>query len=141
MYLLDTNVISEAMRPNPEARVMHWLIEANPEVVFLSVIVKAELLFGIEILEPGKRRTHYANYVQDFFGRCPDSNLLDFRSVEAALFATIATRRRSIGRPMMEMDALIAATAVARGLTVVTRNVRDFEDCGVALLDPWDPSS
>ncbi len=141
MYLLDTNVISEGMRPNPEARVMHWLTEANPEVVFLSVIVKAELLFGIEILEPGKRRTHYANYVRDFFGRCPDSNLLDFRSVEAALFATIATRRRSIGRPMMEMDALIAATAVARGLTVVTRNVRDFEDCGVALLDPWDPSS
>jgi toxin FitB len=141
MYLLDTNVISEAMRPNPEARVLSWLTETNPELVFLSVIVKAELLFGIEILEPGKRRTFYANYVRDFFGRCPESNLLDFQSGEAALFATIATRRRIIGRPMMEMDALIAATAAARGLTVVTRNVRDFEDCGVALLDPWNLKS
>ena len=138
MYLLDTNVISEGMRPDPEVRVLNWLTATNPEVVFLSVIVKAELLFGIEILEHGKRRTYYANYVRDFFGRCPDSHLLDLGSDEAALFATIATRRRSIGRPMMEMDALIAATAVARGLTVVTRNVRDFEECGVALLDPWD---
>jgi toxin FitB len=141
MYLLDTNVISEAMRPNPEVRVLSWLTETNPEIVFLSAIVKAELLFGIEILEPGRRRTSYANYVRDLFGRCPKSNLLDFRSGEAALFATIATRRRIIGRPMMEMDALIAATAAARGLTVVTRNVRDFEDCGVGLLDPWSLKS
>ena len=141
MFLLDTNVISEGMRPSPEVRVMNWLTEANPEIVFLSAIVKAELLFGIEILEPGKRRIQYANYVRDFFRRFPNRNLLDFGSGEAAQFAAVAARRKSIGRPMTEMDALIAATAAARGLTVVTRNVRDFEECGVALLDPWNQSS
>ena len=120
---------------------MSWLTEADPETVFPSAIVKAELLFGIEVLEPGKRRTHYANFVGDFFRRFPDRNLLDFGSGEAALFAIVAARRKSIGRPMMEMDALIAATAVAKGLTVVTRNIRDFEECGVALLDPWEQRS
>lgn len=138
MILLDTNVISELMKPAPEAKVEAWLAAQSPADCYLSAITEAELRYGIEILPLGQRRQQFKTALdgmlaQDFAGR-----ILTFDSAAAIAFATIAADRRQAGRPISQMDAQIAAIARCVGATLATRNVTDFEDCGIPVVDPWN---
>lgn len=137
MILLDTNVLSELIKPKPARRVVTWL-DAQPSAsLFTTSVTQAEILHGMMLLPHGRRRTAIqeavvAMFEQDFAGR-----VLAFDSEAALPYALIAAARRSAGRPISHFDAQIAAIAQSRGAAVATRNVSDFEGCGVAVIDPW----
>jgi predicted nucleic acid-binding protein len=137
--ILDTNVVSEPMRPSPSAAVMAWLAR-KPENghFFITTITMADILFGVELLPRGTRRDKMlaqaqATFSEDFGGR-----ILPFDEDAARAFPQIAVRRRSQGRPIAELDAQIAAIAHSRDAILATRNTADFEGCGVRLVNPWE---
>lgn len=137
MIVLDTNVLSELMRPEPNARVLSWLGEQPAVRVFTTSITQAEILHGILLLPSGKRRQAFeeaarAMFEEDFAGR-----VLAFGSAAALPYATIACDRRRAGRPISQFDAQIAAIATVNKASVATRNVSDFEGCGIEVIDPW----
>jgi predicted nucleic acid-binding protein len=137
MILLDTNVISELMKPFPHAKVEIWLDRQLPSDCFVSAVTEAELRYGIEILPLGQRRQQFGialngMLAQDFAGR-----ILAFDSAAALMYATIAADRRTSGRPISQFDAQIAAIARSVGATLATRNVADFQGCGISIVDPW----
>jgi predicted nucleic acid-binding protein len=137
MILLDTNVLSELMRPAPSSIVEEWLSAQPAAGTFISAITEAELRYGLALLPNGQRQKRLlaqaeAMLVEDFADR-----ILPFDSAAAAAYATIAATRRLAGRPISQADAQIAAIAASRGATIATRNVADFTDCGVDVLDPW----
>ena len=143
MIVVDTNVISELMRPTPEPAVMAWFSEQDPAELYMTAVGEAELRAGAAILPAGQRRDRLAAEIdavvrEDFAGR-----VLPFDSAAARAYADIAAARRSEGRPILEADCQIAAIARARDAAVATRNVPDFEHCGIAVIDPWagDPAA
>ncbi len=137
MIVLDTNVLSEALRPAPSARVMRWLSEQAARELFLSTITEAETLYGAALLTRGRRQAALraavaAILAEDFAGR-----LLPFDSAAAQAFAEISVERRRKRRPIRHADAQIAAIARCRGAALATRNLPDFAGCGIRLIDPW----
>ena len=138
--ILDTNVVSEPMRPSPSPAVLAWLSEGHERgPLFVTTITVAEILFGIEMLPRGKRRDQMlvqaeAAFREDFTGR-----VLPFDEAAARAFPEIAVRRRAQGRPIADLDAQIAAIAHSRDAILATRNTADFEGCGVRLVNPWQP--
>lgn len=137
MYLIDTNVISEAMRLTPEPAVMAWFSGQDSAELYLTAVSEAELRTGAAILPAGRRRDRLTAEIdaaigQDFAGR-----VLPFDSAAARAYAAIAAARRSAGRPIQDADCQIAAIARARDAAVATRNAGDFADCGIAVIDPW----
>ncbi|AHK79924.1 plasmid stabilization protein [Ectothiorhodospira haloalkaliphila] len=137
MILIDTNVISELMRPNPAPAVLAWFGVQDTAVLHISAVGEAELRRGAAVMSEGKRRSRLiaeidAMITEDFAGR-----VLPFDSVAAQAFATIFVDRRAAGRPISFPDCQIAATARAHGAAIATRNVTDFTGCGVEVIDPW----
>lgn len=137
MILLDTNILSELMRPAPEPAVERWLAAQPDASVFICAITEAELRYGAALLPTGKRRAVLASEIQamleeDFGGR-----ILPFDSLAAQAFAVLASERRQAGKPIAQADAQIAAIARSRGATLATRNVTDFEACGIEVINPW----
>ena len=137
MIVIDTNVVSELMRPTPEPAVMMWFSEQDAAQLYLTAVSEAELCAGAAILPAGRRRERLTAEVdavvrQDFAGR-----VLPFDSAAARAYAVIAASRRSVGRPILEADCQIAAIARAHYAAVATRNGADFEHCGIAVFDPW----
>jgi toxin FitB len=137
MLLIDTNVISELMRATPAPSVLNWFSTQDPSTLYLSAVTEAELRTGIAILPAGLRREGLkaaldATIAEDFEGR-----ILPFDTDAAKTYAEIAALRRAAGRPIADADCQIAAIARAAGAPVVTRNTRDFEGCGIELLNPW----
>lgn len=137
MIVLDTNVLSELMRPEPNARVVRWLEKQPTTRLFTTSITQAEILHGILVLPPGKRRQALEEaaggmFEEDFAGR-----VLAFDSAAALAYATLARDRQRAGRPISQFDAQIAAIAAVHNASVATRNVADFEGCGIEVLDPW----
>ena len=137
MILLDTNVLSELMCPAPAAAVENWMSAQPAAGMFISAITEAELRYGLALLPEGQRHRRLlaqaeAMLAEDFAGR-----ILPFDSAAAAAYAPIAAARRLSGRPISQADAQIAAIAASRGAVLATRNVTDFEGCGIAVLDPW----
>ena len=137
MIVLDTNVVSEVMRPKPSSKVLEWMRTEPLASLFTTAITEGELLYGIALLPHGRRRQSLEATVtiilaEDFSGR-----ILPFDSPAAREFADIAVGRRRSGRPMSEADARIAAIARSRGAAVATRNVQDFADCDLVVIDPW----
>jgi toxin FitB len=138
MFLLDTNVVSESVRPQPDPNVTRWFASQPPARMFLSAIVKAELLSGVEQMPSGKRRDALAQSLNGFFELIYAQNCIGFGVEESEHYARIFAKRKRMGAPIDEMDALIAASASLRGLGLATRNVKDFENCGIALINPWE---
>lgn len=137
MILIDTNVVSELMRPAPAPAVLAWFADRNAADLFLSAVSEAELRAGAAYLPAGRRREGLvaaidAMVAEDFGGR-----VLPFDSAAAKSYAVIAAARRAIGQPISEADCQIAAIAHAQGAVVATRNVADFRGCGVEIIDPW----
>lgn len=137
MILLDTNVISELMRPAPSVTVENWIGAQPAASLFIAAITEAELRYGLALLPEGQRQRHLifqaeAMLTEDFANR-----ILPFDSAAAVAYAQIAAARRQAGRPIAQADAQIAAIALSRGAAVATRNVADFADCGIAVLNPW----
>jgi predicted nucleic acid-binding protein len=136
--LLDTNVLSEVLRSAPSASVLSWLSAQSPESLFVSAVTQAEMALGAGLLPVGKRRDALqralaALFEQDFAGR-----VLPFDGGAVPFYVDVVVRRRSAGRPMSQFDAQIAAIARHHGATVATRNIADFEGCGLTLVDPWE---
>lgn len=137
MLVLDTNVISELMRPVPSASVFEWVGRQPGASLFITTVTEAELRYGLVLLPEGERRRQLLEAFermieQDFAGR-----VLPFDRLAARAYAEIVADRRNAGRPIAQFDAQIAAIARSRDAGVVTRNVRDFSDCGFAVIDPW----
>jgi predicted nucleic acid-binding protein len=137
MILLDTNILSELMRPAPATRVEHWLGAQPSASLFISAVTEAELRLGLALLPDGKRRDQLAGAMEamlaeDFAGR-----ILPFDSAAAIAYARLAADRRKIGRPIAQFDAQIASIARSRNAALATRNVDDFEGCGIELINPW----
>lgn len=133
-YLLDSNVVSEAIKPRPEPRVLSFL-EREPEV-WLSAVVLHELEFGIRRLDPGRRRTRMRTALDEYLARY-GHRVLPVADVEAVIAAAMRVEAQRAGRVLHVADALIAGTARAYDLTVVTRNVTDFDVTDVEVLNPW----
>lgn len=138
MIILDTNVVSEVFRPMPEASVGRWLASHPQERYFLSSISKAELLFGLACMPVGQRKRDLAEVMQRFFQEKVPNPILAFDGDDAEHYADLSAGRKRLGRPIGELDAQIAAIARCRGYLIATRNTRDFEDCGIELINPWE---
>jgi predicted nucleic acid-binding protein len=137
LILLDTNVLSEVMRPAPDPRVIAWLNAADAADLYVSTISIAEIVFGIELLPSGQRRQNLTERFASFLSAAFAHRLLPFDEAAARRYGPIMADRRRAGRPMAAPDGQIAAITHSRGMTLATRNRRDFLSCGVALIDPW----
>ena len=138
MIVLDTNVLSEAIRPAPARRVLDWLAAQPSSRLFTTTVSEAEFLYGLALLPTGKRRASLEEAARRMFEEDFADRVLPFDRAAASAFAVIAAARRKRGHPISEFDAQIAAIAHTYGATVATRNVGDFRDCGVAIVDPWN---
>ena len=137
MIVLDTNVVSELMRPTPNADVLAWLDSQAADALWLNSVVLSELLYGIARMPEGARRAQLAQAVQamlaeDFAGR-----VLPFDLDAAAVYADLVATRERQGQPVAMADAQIAAICLAHGATLVTGNTKYFEGLGLTLCNPW----
>ncbi|MDO5050135.1 MAG: type II toxin-antitoxin system VapC family toxin [Moraxella equi] len=136
-YLLDTNIISEMNKPIPNTNVLAWLNQ-NP-LVFISSITKAEILFGLEKLNNGKRKDELTKLINEVLALF-NHRILPFCEKSANYYGKIVVQRQKQGKPILMADALIASIALANHLTVVTRNTKDFSDIdGLIVLNPFNP--
>jgi len=137
MILLDTNVISEMMRPKPAPVVSKWLDQNPEEDLWTASVVLAELLSGIDLMPVGRKQSALRESIESMITEDFRGQILKFDLPAARHYGRILALRQKMGHPIREMDALIAATALANGATLATRNTSDFENCGVQLIDPW----
>lgn len=135
MILADTNVVSELFRPAPEDRVLAWL-EATSAVGTTAVTV-GEIWAGIEQLPDGRRKTGLAEVAGDVFNEF-FGDVTEYGVEAARVYGRIVAERRRMGHPISQGDALIAAICVAEGATLATRNVKDFTDLGLQIVNPWE---
>ncbi len=138
MILLDTNVISELMKVTAEPAVRAWMSRQPPGDLFFSTISMAEILYGIELLPKGKRRDGLFREAERIFASDFAGRILVFDEPAAHIFGSIVADRRKQGRPIGIADGQIAAIAKAQTATLATRDVDDFEGCGVGLVNPWE---
>lgn len=136
MILLDTNVLSELMRPRPEDVVLRWVANQPAAALHVSSVSYAEILFGIGLLPAGKRQRALAEQAEAMFAEDFAGRILSFDPAAAPAYAAIAGRRRRAGTPLQPLDAMIAAIAQAHGAAVATRD-RDLTGCGVPVINPW----
>jgi predicted nucleic acid-binding protein len=138
MIILDTNVLSELMKPKPSANVLAWIAKQPEAELATTSITEAEIFWGIEVLPKGKRREHLTTAVEVVFTEDFSGRVYGFDRAAARSFSKIASSRRTRGRPISHPDAQIAAIAKTRRAKIATRDVKDFEQCGVDVVDPWN---
>jgi predicted nucleic acid-binding protein len=136
MIVLDTNVISEAMKPEPNPAVRAWLNDQAAETLYLSSVTLAELLFGIAALPAGKRKDMLAQAIDGLMGLFRD-RVLPFDADAARHYAELAVAARSAGRGFPTPDGYIAAIAASRGFIVASRDTAPYEAAGVVVINPW----
>jgi len=137
MIILDTNVLSEVLKPAPSEHVLGWLAAQEPSEVFITTVTQAEVLYGIEILPAGERRTRLSGAVAEIFAQDFAGRILPFDEEAAHLFPQIVANRERAGRPISQFDALIASCARFRRAAIATCNTADFEGCGIRIVNPW----
>ena len=135
--MLDTNVVSEAMRIVPDTGVLRWLNESETSDLYLSTITIAEVSYGLQILPEGRRRDAISDRFEQFVSRGFSHRVLSFDEPAAIVYGEIMARTKKIGRPMSVPDGQIAAIAKTQNLVVATRNTGDFEPTGMELVNPW----
>lgn len=137
MILLDTNIISELMRPKPQPTVVQWLNNQDALEVYISAITIAEIEYGLKVLPEGQKRWGLKQKFDWLIAQGFSERVLDFTSEAALHYADIMAYRRSLGLPMSVPDGQIAALARLKRFTLATRNVKDFEECGLMLVNPF----
>ena len=137
MFLLDTNVVSELLRPSPDAGVETWVGDLQATDLYFSAIGEAELRYGVAILPTGRRQAALLSVIDAILREDFVNRILPFDSHAAREFANIAAARRAAGRTVAPSDCQIAAIARSRDMTVVTRNVRHFAHMDIEVVNPW----
>jgi len=135
--LLDTNVLSELLRARPEDAVLAWFARQPADSLFVSAVTQAEMLLGARLLPAGKRRAQLERALKAMFNEDFGERVLPFDASAAAAYAEVVVTRRSAGRPISQFDAQIAAIALSRRASLATRNVADFDGCGLTVSNPW----
>ena len=138
MIVLDTNVVSELMKPAPAESVTRWVADQPATSLYTTSVTQAEILHGILLLPAGKRRNALEAAAEAMFREEFGGRILGFGADAARPYAQIAVERRRAGRPISHFDAQIAAVARSAGAAITTRNVADYEGCGVKVLNPWE---
>ena len=141
MIILDTNIISEILRPAPAPQVEAWLAAQDGALLYFTTVGEAQLRHGVAILPTGQRRNALAKAIEGMLEEDFRDRILPFDRAAARAYTAIAAERRALARPISQLDCQIAAIARANEAAVATRNTVDFEDCGVEVIDPWQASS
>jgi predicted nucleic acid-binding protein len=135
--LLDTNVLSELLRVDPAPGVLDWFAAQPTDTLFVSAVTQAEMMLGARLLPSGKRRSALEDAVRAMFDEDFEGRILPFDSASVSAYVDIVSARRAAGRPISQFDAQIASIARQHGARLATRNVDDFEGCGIAVVNPW----
>lgn len=139
MIVLDTNVVAEMMREAPAPRVVAWLNDQETSSLFLTTVTLGEIAYGLWILPQGRRRRRLEAGFARILAEAFASRILPLDEEAAQRYGEVMARRRKTGRPLAALNGQIAAIAWARGHAIATRNVRDFVDCGVEVINPFEP--
>lgn len=138
MIVLDTNVLSELMRPEPHPAVFAWVAAQPRASLYTTSLNRAEVLYGIAALPEGRRKKALTEAAELMFNEDLASRVLPFDDNGAAHYAKLVTARREAGAPIETFDALIAATTLAAGANIATRDVGGFAGCGLSIVNPWE---
>jgi predicted nucleic acid-binding protein len=136
-FLVDTNVVSELVKPRPDQGVLNWWTEVDEDRLFLSVVTLAELRRGIERMPKGERRTRLDRWLVEEVPLRFEGRVLSIDATIADAWGKTVSRSETVGRPIGAMDALIASTASVHKLKLVTRNRTDFESVVEEIINPW----
>jgi predicted nucleic acid-binding protein len=139
-FLLDTNVVSELAKAQPNMSVVRWLHEADEDSLFVSVITVAELRYGVQRLAPGARRERLDGWIREQLTERFEGRLLVVDEEIAETWGQLMAASEAQGRRMSVMGCFLAATAVVHRITLATRNVEDFSGFGGEVFDPWSPA-
>jgi predicted nucleic acid-binding protein len=137
MFVLDTNILSGLMTPEPAPEVTAWVAGQPRRLLFTTVVCQAEILAGIAVLPNGRRRVALEAAAREMFDDEFDGRVLPFDAAAAFAYAEVFAARRRAGRPIAPLDLMIAAVARARSASIVTRDTGGFADCGLTLINPW----
>lgn len=137
MIILDTNVLSEVIKPLAAEAVLRWSHSVDSDDLFVTAITQAEMLYGIAILPTGKRKNSLSEATERLFDIRFRNRILPFDSQSARIYADLTAVREAAGRPVSQFDCMIAAIAQAHGATLATRNTADFDLCGIHVVNPW----
>ena len=137
MIILDTNVLSELIKPAPDPNVVHWIGQKPVASLFTSTITQAEIFYGVDLMPESDRKKLLQATVTKMFNELFAGRVLPFDTEAAINYARIASDRRRSGRPISQFDAQITAITRSREARLATRNVSDFEGCGIKVINPW----
>ncbi len=138
MIVIDTNILSEMMRPSPSIRALGWLNEQDTSTLYLTSITLGEIEYGLQILPSGNRRQTLHARFEEFITKAFKSRILQFDAKVTRTYGTIMANQRALGRPMSVCDGQIAAITKTNNFKLATRNTKDFEDCDIDLINPFD---
>lgn len=138
MIIIDTNVISEYLRSEPDQRVIEWFDSVDMDQVATTTVTVAELRFGAALLPQGGRRAALEQMIEGIISRVFGERIEDFDFAATGPYASLRSARQRSGRPIASQDAQIAAICISRQAVLATRNTKDFDGLGISLINPWD---
>lgn len=138
MIIIDTNIISELMKPTPSSRVILWLDQQEVTQLFITTITIAEIAYGLHTLPQGNRRNSLEDIFNTAIMEAFTHRILAFDQPAAYQYGKIMAHRKEIGRPLGVPDGQICAIAHNNNAMIATRNIRDFENCGIKLVNPFE---